>query len=126
MHLATFAVDDTRWWEGADIELADAGVQLGGELAASLLDPHLHPTTATLYAETIPATLIAQRQMRRDEEGGTVPVRRRFWRMPDDAPRLVPVPLIYGDLAASGDPRQREHADRLRGHDDRLTRLDRS
>jgi len=126
LHLATFAVDDPRWWEGADIELADAGVQLGGELAASLLDPHLRPTTATLYAETIPATLIARWQMRRDEQDGTVFVRRRFWRLPEDVPRLVPTPLIYGDLVASGDPRQREHAERLRGHDDRLTRLDRS
>ena len=124
--LATFAVDDPRWWEGAEAELADAGVQLGGEPAASLLGVRLRPTTTTLYADAIPAGLIARHRMRRDEEHGTVAVRRRFWNLSDGVARLVPAPLVFGDLVASGDPRQREHADRLRAHDDRLRGLDQS
>ena len=126
LHLAAFAVDDPRWWDGADVELDDAGAQLGGELAASLLGPDLEPTTTTLYADEVPEAVIARHRMTRDEQHGTVLVRRRFWHLPDDASALVPAPLVYADLMASGAPRQREQADLLRRHHDRLTRLDRS
>jgi hypothetical protein len=55
---------------------------------------------------------------------GNVHLRQRFWRASDEASWVVPSTLIYADLLASGDPRQREHADRIRATDDRLTRLD--
>lgn len=125
LHLAAFAVTDPLWWDGADVELDDAGAQLGGELAASLLAPGLRPTAATLYADEVPADLVARHRMTPDEQEGTVVVRRRFWQMSDDVSPLVPTPLVYADLVASGDPRQREQADRLRRHNERLTRLDR-
>jgi len=123
--LAAFAVEKPRWWDGAEQDLSDTGVQLGGELAASLLDPNLRPATAEVYVDEVPAALVARYRMTPDD-GGTVFFRRRFWTMPEDTSDLVPLPLIYADLLASGDPRQREHAERLRGTDDRLARLDRS
>ena len=117
--LAGFAADDLSWWPESRESLTDDGVQVGG-------DPHLRPSTLTLYAPQVPARLVARHRWARRDHGGNVMVRRRFWRVPDDESWLVPTPLIYADLIASGDPRQRDHADRLRKHDDRLTRLDRS
>lgn len=130
-------------WPTALKALPAAGVQAGGELAASILDPHLRPSGATLWAPQLPDRLLARWRMRRADQGAVL-VRRRFWAPAallgdPDSPSaqngktavphlaaLVPSVLVYGDLVASGDPRLREHADRIRQSDDRLIRLDRS
>src|SRR5215475_3158664 len=119
------AVADLSWWQRSKGQLTDLGVQVGGEAGASVLDPRLRPSSLTLYTEQLPLQLIAKHRMVRESKDYNVHFRRRFWRVPDDS-WIVPSPLIYADLVASGDPRQREHADRLRAADDRLTRLDRS
>lgn len=112
----------------ADLEKAALrhGAQRGGELAGARIDPHLRSTTATFYVEQIPAELVAQFRMRRDDADGTVHFRRRFWLRRDPGATLVPSPLVYADLVSSGEPRQREHAERIRRIDDRLVELDRS
>lgn len=139
-------------WSAALKRLSAAGVQAGGELAASVLDPHLRPAGATLWADHLPVQLLARCRMRRAEQGDIL-VRRRFWDpilarhgviepweptpkaedpgsptdavgLTSEAGPLVPSVLVYGDLVASGEPRLREHADRLRRRDDRLIRLD--
>ncbi|NUU24894.1 MAG: hypothetical protein HOV68_25820 [Streptomycetaceae bacterium] len=124
LFLGSFSVEDISWWSGAKEELAESEVQLGGEAAASLMDPHLVPATVTLYAEEVPRALVATRRMTRAESGGNVQFRRRFWDV-EQEDWVVPPVLTYADLLASGDPRQREHADRIRISDDRLARLDR-
>ena len=125
LELGSFSIPDPG--RLADLEKAALGhgAQLGGELAGARIDSHLRPTTATFYVETIPAELVAGFRLRRDDEG-TVHFRRRFWRRPDADAMLVPSPLVYADLVSAGDPRQREHAERIRGIDDRLVELDRS
>lgn len=140
LSLASYTVPDARWWDGAD--LAEDDVQIGGDLAAGFVDATGRSST-TLYAERLPAALVARHRMQRDDANGTVHVRRRFWRpeeraggddahlvsaplvpAPVVAAPLVPAPLVYADLIASGDPDRRAHADLLRARDPRLAQLD--
>lgn len=125
LSIASFALADPDRLSALEADLLDAGAQLGGELAASRIDAHLHPTTATFYVDTVPAPLVVKHRLRPDDHGA-IRFRARFWHAPDDAGALVPSPLVYADLVSSGDPRQREHAERIRAVDDRLVALDRS
>jgi hypothetical protein len=124
LFLGGFSIGDISWWSSAKAELSKLNVQLGGEVAASLIDSHLIPSTLTLYADEVPPGLVAKRRMRRAEKDGNVQFRRRFWQSEDEG-WVVPSVLTYADLLASGDPRQRAHAERIRGRDDRLAELDR-
>jgi hypothetical protein len=126
LRLGSFALDDTSQLGDLEDALRDRGAQLGGELAGSRIDPNLRPTTATFYVEGVPADVVARFRLRRDEPDGTVHFRHRFWRQRSPDAMLVPSPMIYADLVSSGDPRQREHAERIRGVDDRLVELDRT
>ncbi|RSN55946.1 hypothetical protein DMH01_29445 [Amycolatopsis sp. WAC 04182] len=124
--LGEFAAADLSWWRDAEADLLSSGVQVGGEAGASLIDPHLRPASLTLYADGLPAQVIGRNRLARAENGGNVHIRRRFWQAPEPESWIVPSPLIYADLLASGDPRQREHGDRIRSDDDRLKRIDRT
>lgn len=123
--LGRFEAREPRWWRKADRELGKAKVQLGGESAASRLDSQLRTSHAVLYAEEIPENLaLAHRWQRSDGKDANVEVRRRFWGYEPQDGLLVPTPLIYADLKASGDERQSEAADRLRESDEVLRRID--
>ncbi|MCS7476048.1 type IV toxin-antitoxin system AbiEi family antitoxin [Umezawaea endophytica] len=122
--LGDFQVPDLSWWRDSEDELTRSNAQVGGEAGASLLDRHLVSSTLTLYVDEQPRSLIGRHRMVRAEQVGNVHVRRRFWTMEGQS-WIVPSTLIYADLLASGDPRQREHADRIRTNDDRLAGLDR-
>jgi len=124
LSLGDFEVPDISWWRGSKEEFTQSNVEVGGEAGANLLNPHLIPATLTLYADERPRSLIRKRRMVRVEQGGNIRLRRRFW-MTEEKSWVVPSTLIYADLLASGDPRQREHADRIRISDDRLADLDR-
>lgn len=125
LSLGEFSVPDIMWWPNSEEEFLNADAQLGGEAGASLIDPHLVPTTLTLYVDQMPSELIGRHRMvRASHTAGNVHLRKRFWRNPGE-PWVVSPVLIYADLLASGDPRQREHADRIRISDDRLAQLDR-
>lgn len=126
LHLASFAVDGAGRLGEVESALLTAGAQLGGEVAASRIDAHLRPATVTVYLDRIPAEAVGRLRLRRDDRSGTVHIRRRFWTYGDVGAPLVPSPLVYADLVSSGDPRQREHAERIRGVDDRLVELDRT
>lgn len=124
--LGEFTAADLSWWRGAEADLLSLGVQVGGEAGASLIDPHLRPASLTLYADRLPVRLIGRHRLAKAENDGNVHVRTRFWQAPGPETWVVPSPLIYADLLASGDPRQREHGDRIRSGDDRLKRIDRT
>ena len=123
--IASFALPDLTSLPAVEGALLEQGAQLGGELAASRIDPHLRPATATFYVDDVPADVLARFRMRRDDDAGAIQFRHRFWKRHDHSP-LVPSPLVYADLVSSGDPRQREHAGRIRRTDDRLVELDRT
>ncbi|MET7991160.1 type IV toxin-antitoxin system AbiEi family antitoxin [Amycolatopsis sp. NPDC005232] len=124
--LAEFVTADLSWWSKAKVEMLSLGVQVGGEAGASLIDRHLRPASLTLYADRLPVKLIGRHRLARAENDANVHIRTRFWQSPEPESWIVPAPLIYADLLASGDPRQREHGDRIRSGDDRLKRIDRT
>ena len=133
LHLGYYRAPDPGWWLDARADLQAVGMDIGGEAAASELDSHLRPAVAVLYGQEIPARLLAKYRCQKatDTADANVVVRRRFWTVPggvnaDVEAGLVPAVLVYADLMASGEPRQRDHAERLRRLNDRLECLDRS
>ncbi|MCB7135023.1 type IV toxin-antitoxin system AbiEi family antitoxin [Cellulosimicrobium marinum] len=97
-------------------------VQVSGEVAAEgLRGPGL-----VLYVPKIDTRAVVESRWRRPEPGasGNIVVRRRFWNEPEatfhphaegDGPRSAPLPLVYADLLASHESRQREVALAMRG-----------
>lgn len=147
LRLALLDAPDPAWWTTAHSTLRRENAQWGDETAAHLLDPHLRPATTVIYADDVPSRLLVEHRLRKAQGPGDVEIRRRFWDFPtprslqerpapvapSDAPAtpdtaglLVPTPLIYADLLASGDPRLHDAAQRLRENDDLLQRLHRS
>ncbi|MFQ5527301.1 MAG: type IV toxin-antitoxin system AbiEi family antitoxin [Thermoanaerobaculia bacterium] len=109
--LGRFEAEDIRWWQGTDLQPHDAW--WGGEPAAAVLTKYLKPGTLTVYAETVPARLIAEQRLKKDE-AGRIEFRKRFWHFEmDERGQTVPPILVYADLLALGDPRARETAERL-------------
>lgn len=123
LQMSDLRSESMSWWSTSEAEFRQHGIQLGGEAAGSMLDDYLRPSTVTLYAAELPLTFMAAHRLRA-ADASNVFIRRRFWKLHQKA-WLVPSTLIYADLLASGDPRQREHADRIRMQDDRLKQLDR-
>ena len=99
-------------------------VALGGQPAADRLTGYLKPAIITLYARGEPRPLneIIARHRLRTDPAGEVEVLEAFWPadLAVDKPGLVPTPLIYADLLATGDARCIETAKLL--YDDYLTR----
>ena len=91
---------------------AEDPVFMSGESAATDL---IRPETLTIYAEFLDPKLPIVNRWRADREPNIF-VRKKFWSSPykDDGPlvgfRSAPWPLVYADLVASGEPRQREVA----------------
>lgn len=126
LDLGSFSIADRSRSQDLERAMLDRGALLGGELAGSRIEPNLRPATATFYVDEVPAELVAEFRLRRDDADGTVRFRQRFWQHRSPDATLVPSPLVYADLVSSGDPRQREHAERIRDVDDRLVELDRT
>lgn len=100
------------WWETAAV--LEYGAQLGAEPAAARLTRYLRPGVATLYAETVPARLLADHRLRNDADGD-VEIRKRFWTFEQEwgHPDLTPPVLIYADLLATGEARCMEAGKRV-------------
>lgn len=105
-----FWTDLGEWWKGADFERL--GAWLGGEPAAAMMTKHLRPITATTYLEGGLPDLAKALRLAKDEEGN-VEVLQKFWFFDQEARkglRLVPPLLVYADLMATGEARNRETA----------------
>jgi hypothetical protein len=125
--LARFTAPDPMWWLSADDSLHAVGAQWGGESAAYWLDTKLRPASAVIYAPATPRDLVLAQRFRKADGTGNVEIRYRFWSFDATPPTpVVPTPLVYADLLASTDPRQREAAADLRDHDALLGRIDRT
>jgi len=122
--IAAFDAPDPTWWRHSTEAVQANGGQWGAEVAAHLLGSRLLPARAAIYASDVPSELVIQQRFRRASGDGNVEIRKRFWSfpLPQDSP-VVPTPLIYADLLASGDPRAIEAAEYLKENDEVLRRL---
>lgn len=101
--LGRYRTDNLEWCAKQD-PIA-YGAEFGGEIAGGRMTKYLRPATATLYAEKVDPRLIIDLKLRIDPQGGNVEVLRRFWTFTAETPELVPAPLVYADLMATGDAR---------------------
>lgn len=108
--LDRFRTDDLTWWQVLDP--ATFPLLLGGEPAGAKLTKYLRPARITLYGDRIDPKFVAHFKLRR-EEPGNVEVLKRFWNFVEDVPGLVPAPLVYADLLATGETRCLETAERI-------------
>ncbi len=105
--LARYRAEKPMDWETLD--LPRYNLLLGGEAAAARLTGHLRPEIITLYGERAEPRLLLDYGLR-PEPAGNIEIRKRFWSFAGDTPNLVPLPLVYADLLASGDARCLETA----------------
>lgn len=112
--LGVFQAEDADWWKDADIARFDAC--WGGETAAAKLTARLIPEIATVYlpAERLGALVAAHRLRKatdpRIENANLVYLVENFWAADETEIDTVDPVLIYADLIATGDPRNRETA----------------
>lgn len=96
-------------------------VYLSGEPAAPLIRHH---ATWTLYCDEVPREAAAAGRWTARSSEPNVFLRDVFWKSPSESSggRLLMAPplLVYADLMASGDSRQREAANALRGENAEL------
>ena len=105
-------------WEQWDLAKLEA--RWGGEPAGALMSDQLRPEEFTIYADKLPAMLIARHKMLKVAEPGhavVVDIRKRFWRFDGDETDqgVVPSVLVYADLLATGDARCAETAGLIYG-----------
>lgn len=114
--------DQPDWWKKEKFD--PLHVVLGGEPAADRLTQYLKPGTVTLYARGEPRPLneMVARHGLRTDPAGEVEVLEAFWpaEIAGEKPGLVPTPLIYADLLATGDTRRIETTKLI--YDDYLAR----
>ena len=114
MHLGQFTADNIDWWRSVD---DDMGIQLSGEVAASLLSNYLQPKDGIVYTtkETL-KTLMKVARLRQLKEGEqpifTVDVYEPFWAMASGK-LVAPELIVYSDLLSNNDPRNEDAARRL-------------
>lgn len=110
-----FRIDDPDWWKDTDFEPLD--MWLGGEAAGALLTGHLRPEMTTVYG-TDQFAALARRIGAIKDEHGNLEVLDAFWHFKPLPPvaeyRLAPALLVYADLVATGDARNRETAEMIR------------
>jgi hypothetical protein len=99
--LGRYFTNDIGWWK--DEVTTEFGFNLGGEAAGARVTRYLKPATITLYGDDLSAELLARFRLRKDPQGN-VELMKRFWEFDKSKP-LVPLPLVYADLLATGETR---------------------
>lgn len=117
--LGRYRAENLAWWD--TIEPVRYGAVLGGEPAGGRITHYLRPGAATFYTERIDPHLLVDLRLRKDDNGN-VEIYRRFWTFDGDEVGLVPTPLVYADLMATGDGRCIETARMI--YDEHLFRTD--
>jgi hypothetical protein len=114
MHLGQFTADNIDWWQSVG---DDMGIQLSGEVAASLLSNYLQPKDGIVYTtKDMLKTLMKVARLRQLKEGEqpsfTVDVYEPFWTMASGK-LVAPELIVYSDLLSNNDPRNEDAARRL-------------
>lgn len=108
LQLGRYRARDLDWW--ATFDPTNYGAEFGGEVAGGRMTKYLRPGTATLYVEDVDPRLLIDLKLQLDPKDGNVEVLRRFWMKPGPRPGIVPLPLVYADLMATGNARCTETA----------------
>ena len=124
LNVGEFIAEDPYWWK--EIELKKYGAYWGGEVAAAKYTNHLKPEVVTIYlpAEVGNQLLVVgklrKRINRADTTAGLTKIYRPFWTEQHymaekninlmGAGDLVHPILVYADLIATGDTRNRQVA----------------
>lgn len=96
------------------INLVPYDARWGAETAAARLTHYLKPAVHTIYLENGMTNLVKGEMLKADPNGN-IELIEAFWRDPISLKSdCVPPVLIYADLIASGDPRNRETAELIR------------
>jgi|SRR5450755_2267215 len=113
LFIGRFTARDIDWWK--QVDLVKFGMVLGAEPAAAKITRHLKPAVITVYGDRAEPRLIVDYGLRADPTGD-IEIAKRFWRFDtnEDKKGLAPLPLIYADLLATGDPRCIETAGLIR------------
>lgn len=115
--LRRFSAIDTARFQSAQlnhINLASYDARWGAETAAARLTHYLRPAVHTIYVESGMTSLVKGEMLKADPNGN-IELIEAFWRDPKlPESDCVPPILIYADLIASGDPRNRETAELIR------------
>jgi hypothetical protein len=108
-----YTARDADWWR--DVDPTKYGMAFGAEPAAAKITRHLKPAIIMLYGDRAEPRLIVDHALRTDPKGD-IEIAKRFWRVETDEDKqgLAPLPLIYADLLATGDPRCIETAGLIR------------
>lgn len=124
--IGTFTTENLDWWK--ELDLSQYGALLGGETAAAKITRYLKPKVTTLYTQEIfKNPLFAKARFRKADKLLTsdepvINVYRLFWNEEDrrdyfvhpdkKLPKDIVHPiLIYADLVATGNARNRETAE---------------
>lgn len=113
LFIGRYRARDANWWK--ELAPANYGMALGAEPAAARITGYLRPAVITLYGERAEPRLIVDHALRTDPDGD-VEIAKRFWRVETEETKkgLAPLPLVYADLLATGDPRCIETAGLVR------------
>ncbi|XBH22653.1 type IV toxin-antitoxin system AbiEi family antitoxin [Jonesiaceae bacterium BS-20] len=104
----------TKYFSGPidDLISNNEAIYISGEAAVPEL---LRPETLLLYSTKAPTDLIRSHRWRHNDDQPNIFLREKFWQAPReaDSPGIYSAPwlLVYSDLLASGDDRQREAAE---------------
>lgn len=118
LHAQRFRAPHPDWWEQADVPAEDA--RWGAEVAAFRMHGYLKPDTQMLYVApaAMPRTLrrLVSTYRLRPDPTGSVEIVEAFWNLGDASPTVPPL-LVYADLMATLDPRNREAAKAIRDNE---------
>ena len=115
MLVGRFLAERPDWWK--EFPVAEYKAWCGAEIAAAKYTNYLKPEIATVYVKDTAhlAELLKAARLRKLDEWTTAPgmhvyVYAAFWKGEHGETDLVDPVLIYADLMATGDPRNREVA----------------
>ena len=113
LFIGRYRAQKADWWK--ELNPATYGMVFGAEPAAAKITRHLKPAIITLYGDRAEPRLIVDHALRADPNGD-VEIAKRFWRVETEEEKqgFAPLPLIYADLLATGDPRCIETAGMIR------------
>ena len=117
--LGRYTTERKEWWKETELP---PDIYWGGEVGAAKITKYLKPQDVTLYAKNIPKDLLVKQRLKKDPNG-EVEILEVFWGeyFEWDLTDVVHPLLIYADLLATGDSRNRETAEMI--YDNELVRF---